>query len=373
MYNDNWLRTEYNTAVRTAQMGAEWNSIQEDKDIFPYLKYITAKDERVRHNHAEFDGVIRPVDDPFWDTHTPPNGFNCRCRLIQLNEDDDVFTVTPDENIKNMSDPDSDLFAFNPGKNKYIFDPSHPYFTVEDRYKVAKENNFGFPTPPKPTAPIKRVIKKDSKKPDDFDNLFPTIKIEPSFWSLLDKKLKLKIDNNNISFFKNDTISLNTSMAQTDYLKKQLIYHEVGHAVHNQKKWLKLGVETNKEIKETFDKLSKKFKFTRKNEGPFVKFMKKRSEYVPYLDSLDEKYKHINSRDRKGQISAMLDTLNALTKGRLGSGHSDSYWKELGDYNPMAELMAHSFENKFLGNEIFKNELPELYKETIILIDKLIK
>lgn len=151
MYNDTWLRTEYNTAVRTSQMGAEWNSIQEDKDIFPYLKYVTAEDERVRHNHAEFNDVVRPVDDPFWDTHTPPNGFNCRCRLIQLNEDDDVFTVTPDENIKNMSDPDSDLFSFNPGKNKYIFDPSHPYFTIEDRYKVAKENNFGFPTPPKPT------------------------------------------------------------------------------------------------------------------------------------------------------------------------------------------------------------------------------
>jgi len=56
-----------------------------------------------------------------------------------------------------MSDPDSDLFAFNPGKNKYIFDPSHPYFTVEDRYKVAKENNFGFPTPPKPTAPLQNT------------------------------------------------------------------------------------------------------------------------------------------------------------------------------------------------------------------------
>lgn len=151
MYNDAWLRTEFETAFRTAQMGNEWNSIQEDKEIFPFLKYVTAKDERVRHNHAEFDGVVRPVDDPFWDTHTPPNGFNCRCRLIQLNEDDDVFTVTPDDKIKKLSPPDSDLFAFNPGKNKYIFDPSHPYFTIEDRYKVASETNFGFQTPPKPT------------------------------------------------------------------------------------------------------------------------------------------------------------------------------------------------------------------------------
>ena len=152
VYNDAWLRTEYDTAFGTAQMGAEWISIQEDKDVFPYLKYVTAKDERVRHSHAEFDGVVRPVDDPFWDTHTPLNGFNCRCRLIQLNEDDDVFTVTPDEKIKKLSPPDSDLFAFNPGKNTYIFDEKHPYTAnVPEKYKVSQSVNFGFPTPKKPS------------------------------------------------------------------------------------------------------------------------------------------------------------------------------------------------------------------------------
>lgn len=155
IYNDNWLRTEYDTAFGTAQMGDEWISIQEDKDVFPYLKYVTAHDERVRHSHAEFDGVVRHVDDDFWNTHLPLNGFNCRCRVIQLNEDDDVFTVTPDDKIKKLPGPDSDLFSFNPGKDGYIFDESHPYFAnIDEKYKVAQSVNFGFQTPPKPTKPL---------------------------------------------------------------------------------------------------------------------------------------------------------------------------------------------------------------------------
>lgn len=158
-YNKNYLKTEYNTAISTAQMGSEWIQYEEDADVFPFLKYVTAHDERVRHSHAEFDGVVRPVGDEFWKTHVPPNGFNCRCRLVQLNPEDDVFSVTPDDQIKNLPKPDSTLFEMNPAKSGYIFDPSiHPYTkNIEERFKVASEQNFGFPTPPKP-EPIKETI-----------------------------------------------------------------------------------------------------------------------------------------------------------------------------------------------------------------------
>lgn len=168
LYNDNYLRTEYNTAFGTAQMGREWLSIVDDSDVFPFLKYVTAHDERVRHSHAEFDGVVRPVGDAFWNTHVPPNGFNCRCRLVQLNPEDDVFTVTPDDRIKDMPSPDSSLFEFNPGKNAYIFDENiHPYTkNIDERYKVAQSVNFGLPTPPKPKTPYEapKVKKAKNKK-----------------------------------------------------------------------------------------------------------------------------------------------------------------------------------------------------------------
>ncbi len=46
-------------------------------DEFPYAQYYNPDDERSRPEHAQWNGMIFPVDDPFWDVWTPPSGYNC--------------------------------------------------------------------------------------------------------------------------------------------------------------------------------------------------------------------------------------------------------------------------------------------------------
>lgn len=121
-YNKVWLKTEQDTAFGVAQSADQWADIEEDKELFPLLKYQTAGDERVRDSHAQWDNIVRPVDDSFWDINMPINGFNCRCQVIKL----ESGKVSSLKGVKNNEDP---LFNVNPGKVNYIFnEEKHPYF-----------------------------------------------------------------------------------------------------------------------------------------------------------------------------------------------------------------------------------------------------
>ncbi len=79
-------------------------------------------DQRVRASHAELDQILKPVDDPFWNTYYPPNGWNCRCTVLQESGGKVDKKEYPDDGI---ADP---LFNKNWGKECVVFPKSHPYF-----------------------------------------------------------------------------------------------------------------------------------------------------------------------------------------------------------------------------------------------------
>jgi len=144
-FRNQWLKTEFVTAERMSEGAANWMSIQDEKDIFPSLQYQTIGDARVRPEHMVLNKITRPVDDAFWDTFFPPNGFRCRCSVTkQL-----TTRATP---LANKKLPElGNLFDFNVGKKRLIFAPEHPFFRVRNRFRALQKTNFGFPFPARQT------------------------------------------------------------------------------------------------------------------------------------------------------------------------------------------------------------------------------
>jgi hypothetical protein len=73
----------YETNLRTAQAAGRYKQLT-DPDVLryqPYWRYI--HDDSVVHARAEhkaWDGLTLLAVDPWWSTHTPANGWGCKCR-----------------------------------------------------------------------------------------------------------------------------------------------------------------------------------------------------------------------------------------------------------------------------------------------------
>ena len=82
------LATIFDTNIRMAHARGRWERIQALKEDLPYLRYVATLDSRTRPDHARWHGTVLPVDDPWWSTHYPPNGWRCRCAVQQLSQAD---------------------------------------------------------------------------------------------------------------------------------------------------------------------------------------------------------------------------------------------------------------------------------------------
>lgn len=104
------LRTIFGTNMRVSRAAGQWARIQAVKDRRPWLRYSAVLDRRTRPSHALWHATILPVDHPWWRTHFPPNGWNCRCTVTQWSDADlaskgwkptDPADLPPDDPVGN--------------------------------------------------------------------------------------------------------------------------------------------------------------------------------------------------------------------------------------------------------------------------------
>ena len=125
MFNEVFQKTETDYIEYSEQQAENFEKAMSGDA--PNFKYNTQRDDRVRLSHQMMEGVILPKNDPYWDTHTPPLGINCRCFLTETWE-----TITSPVMKKKIKVRNEMSFDFNSAKEPYVFPLDHNYLNYVD-------------------------------------------------------------------------------------------------------------------------------------------------------------------------------------------------------------------------------------------------
>lgn len=138
LYNQTYLEAEYQFAINSSEMAAKWSELGTSERYS--LQYRTADDTRVRDTHKSLHNVTLPKEDPFWNSFYPPNGWRCRCTVVEVLKDKYEASES-DKSIKAGEKATTEIgkdgknrleiFRFNPGKEQKLMPPKHPYNKVK--------------------------------------------------------------------------------------------------------------------------------------------------------------------------------------------------------------------------------------------------
>ncbi|OCG64579.1 PBECR2 nuclease fold domain-containing protein [Gilliamella sp. GillExp13] len=73
-------RIIYETNLNSSYQAGRYQQLRDAK--FPYLEYLHSDYvEHPRELHQSWDHLVLNFNDPWWNTHFPPNGYGCQCRV----------------------------------------------------------------------------------------------------------------------------------------------------------------------------------------------------------------------------------------------------------------------------------------------------
>lgn len=70
----------FNTNLSTAYAVGHYKQMM-DPDVLkarPFLRYVGSSSAEPREEHRQWYNLVLPADDPFWESHYPPNGWGCK-------------------------------------------------------------------------------------------------------------------------------------------------------------------------------------------------------------------------------------------------------------------------------------------------------
>ncbi|MDK7375668.1 hypothetical protein QP519_08985 [Weeksella virosa] len=188
------------------------------------------------------------------------------------------------------------------------------------------------------------------------------VKINREFFSNLEKVTPLHLVNPRGSGVKSSgayfhptqnfvKIPIDERRKNSPWYSEAIFYHEYRHAIDWQKGLKQLDSLT---------------KIMSKHKDLVKKDIEKYKKLDQKIHELSFRACKNNNHDLMEMVGAVQDTLKSIDI-RIGSGHSDDYFKQKG--NSVAEFIAHAFENKFKGKVVFKKYLPEMYEDMIKWLD----
>lgn len=338
-YNQVYLEAEYNNAISSAQNARAWQDFVENG--VDMLQFQTAEDDRVREDHAILNGIIVPIGDPLLDKYFTPLDWGCRCEWIPA----------PGEKPTGYSQqelpPLKPMFSTNIGKTGVIFPDTHPYF---DAPKQIADKIIEQVSTIEKTTILPEQVKGLSNYEQDAG-----ITVDKTIFSMLKKDTPIVNTRGGACYVpvKNEVrLPVDSRAKKSKWHAERVVYHEFGHAIdwHNS---LRLAPEVQD--------LMSKYKKVYRGRFPTLHAELKREAMDAFVSG---------NADQKEQVTALADTVMSLNKA-YGWGHTKRYFNSPGMKE--AEFIAHAFENKFIGNSVFKRLMPELYEDMINLVDGYIK
>ena len=385
---DGYSQYQAERFIRTETTAISNKAILESAStIFPkdqlQKEWSTALDGRERDSHARADGQTVPFNQPFivqgeelmepGDRRgSASNVINCRCVPIPVPIEDAVAV----EGLENIG-------VQLAGENLT------GGLTAADVASIAA--TIGAPKPkPKP-----RYSGPDQGKGEPLgDYLKRTEHPGYSSWQQLDKLEKEGYDVGSLEFTKDlrseliikfstepnkliDGYILNLNKATNNkggILTKRTIAHEAGHAIHQQYLWVQSGLDSSPIVIKEFKKLQKNLGLNSRSVQAQDKIKKYKSDLMLQGEKYYEikaKMPELSNAEFDDLWTATADFFGAVSKNKIGYGHSMDYYKTMTKRH--AEFLAHTAENFYLGNPVFKKLYPEIYADTLKLWNELLK